>query len=534
MDGLAIAASLGEWERAVLGASIRAVYQPEHETIVLHLFARKNLRLLVSPGTAAIHLTELDLPNPTRPSPFVMLLRKHLQGGRIIAVHQEGWDRAVTIEIERRQEEGLERSSLIAELLGIRGNLVLVRDGRVCGALRQDPRAATGAPYRPLPPQEKTNPEELAPTDLGAIVPGSEAQRTLVRQVDGVGRETARALFTRAESLEAGPLEERVLAAVRYVLSHVDAPRAEYDPDTRFAAFFPLLPPRESAASFSAALDRAFADRHESEHDDAQATTIQAGLSRAAAKRERTLVELLAWLKEADRAESLQRQGDLVLTLRAEITRGEREATLVDPASGEAVSVPLDPRKSPIENAQALYERAKRLRRGRPIVERRKARMERELELLRESLGRLKRGEDPSEESVALIPVSRKWRRPPPATSPRVCQILGYTVQVGKSAAQNDALLREARPDDLWLHAKGVSGSHVIVRRHDRGPIPAAVVEEAARLAARFSKAKEDKWVEVVYASAKYVRKPKGARAGLVIVAQEDTLTVDPRGGETV
>ncbi len=534
MDGLAIAASLAEWQRAAVGASIRAVYQPERETIILHLFARKNLRLLVSPGTAAIHLTELDLPNPTRPSPFVMLLRKHLRGGRIIAIRQEGWDRAVTIEVERLQEEGLERSSLIAELLGIRGNLIFVRDGSVCGALRQDPRAATGSPYGPLPRQVKLSPEKLESPALGAIATGPEGERALVAQVDGVGRDTARALLTRAQTLGVGPLEDRVLAALRFVLSHVTAPQAQYDPTTRFAAFFPLLPPREGAASFSTALDRAYADRHELEQDDAQTTTIQAGLSRAAAKRERTLAALVAWLKEAERAESLQRQGDLVLTLRAQIARGEREATLVDPASGEAVRVLLDPRKSPIENAQALYERAKRLRRGRPIVERRKARLERELQLLRESLDRLERGEEPSEESVALIPPSRARRRPPPTTSPRVCQILGYSVQVGKSAAQNDALLREANPDDLWLHAKGVSGSHVIVRRQNRGPIPAAVVEEAARLAARFSKAKGNKRVEVTYAPVKYVHKPKGARAGLVIVAREDTLTVDLGGGEPV
>jgi predicted ribosome quality control (RQC) complex YloA/Tae2 family protein len=531
MDGLAIAASLREWERAVLGASVRTIYQPEHETFVLHLFARKNLRLLVSPAAAAIHLTELDLPNPTRPSPFVMLLRKHLRGGRIVAVCQAGRERAVTVEIESRREEGPERVSLTAELVGVRGNLILARDGRVLGALRPDPRAMIGSVYQPLPQQAKLDPLLVSADNLAAIPLESEGPRALVRTLDGVGKETARSILVRARSLGEGSLEERTVEALQFVLSHVGASRPQYDPKARFASFFPLLPPEESAASFSAALDRAFADRHESNQDDAEAGKIQAGLARAVARRERTLAALVAWLDEAGQAESLKRQGDLVLTLRAEIRQGEHEVALCDPANGEEVLVPLDPRKNPIENAQALYERAKKLRRGRPIVERRMTRARRELKLLNENLARLERGEEPSEESLALIPASRAKRRLPPVTSPRVAQVHGYTVQVGKSAAQNDTLLREARPDDLWLHAKGVSGSHVIVRQRGRAPIPAEVVEEAARLAARFSRARGETRVEVVYTPVKYVHKPKGARPGLVIVAQEDTLTVDPQGG---
>jgi predicted ribosome quality control (RQC) complex YloA/Tae2 family protein len=526
MDGLAIAASLKEWERHVLGASIRAVYQPERETFVLHLFAGKDVRLLVSPGEAAIHLTELDLPYPTKPSPFVMLLRKHLRGGRIVAVDQQGWERAVTIAVERRSEQGLERSLLVGELVGVRGNLILLRSEHVLGALRPDPRAEPGSPYQPLSGQGKLHPERLAATDLAGVAPSPDGCRALVRLVDGVGKETARAVLARAEALEAGAFEERVLGAFRFVLGHVSAPRAEYDPGTRVASFFPLLPPGEPAPSFAAALDRAFTDRHESEHESEETGTLQAGLSRAAAKRERTLAKLAEWLREADSAETLRRHADLILTGRGEIPHGAREAALRDLATGELVTVALDPRKSAIENAQALYEKAKRLRRGRPIVERRKGRIERDLALLRGALACLAEGKELDEEAIALIPRSRRVRREPPPASPRVYRVLGHTVQVGKDASQNDLLLREASPDDLWLHAKGVSGSHVIVRQRGREKIPPEVVEEAARLAARFSKAKGERRVEVTCTPVKYVRKPKGARAGLVIVTREDTLTV--------
>jgi len=105
MDGLAIATSITEAKEAIVGAVIRTIYQPEFATFVLHLFAGKNLRLLLSSGRATLHLTGLDLAYPQSPSLFAMLLRKHLWAGRIVDIEQSGWDRIVTLTVERRQEE---------------------------------------------------------------------------------------------------------------------------------------------------------------------------------------------------------------------------------------------------------------------------------------------------------------------------------------------------------------------------------------------------------------------------------------------
>ncbi|RLE38884.1 DUF814 domain-containing protein [Candidatus Acetothermia bacterium] len=104
----------------------------------------------------------------------------------------------------------------------------------------------------------------------------------------------------------------------------------------------------------------------------------------------------------------------------------------------------------------------------------------------------------------------------------------GYLVEVGKSALENDSLLKRARPDDLWFHAKGVPGAHVVVRRQGREEIPREVIEQAARLAAGASKARDEPKVEVSYTAVKHVRKPKGAPPGLVILDREETITVAP------
>ena len=113
MDGLAIAASLQE-VRAAEGGFLRSIYQPTRSAFVLHVFAGRNRRILLAPRHAAIHVTELGLANPPEPSSFVMLLRRHLRGGRILAVRQRGWDRVVTFDIERREGRAQQDHPLVS------------------------------------------------------------------------------------------------------------------------------------------------------------------------------------------------------------------------------------------------------------------------------------------------------------------------------------------------------------------------------------------------------------------------------------
>ena len=528
MDGLAIAASLIELRPAVTDGLIRQIYEPRRGTFVFHLFAGRDVRLLLSPREAAIHLTQLDFPYPKTPSPFVMLLRKHLRGGKIIGVQQGGWERVVSLEVERRAAEGAEQFAVVVELLGVRGNLILLKDDNVVAGWRADPRVTSGSTYRPLPSQQKLDPKEVSAPDLAAILQEEDPERAMVRRIDGVGRPTARAILDRAKvNPERVPLEQRVLHALTTAVARVEESQPEYDTVARRASYFELLPRGEPSESLGAALDQEYSARHESSQVDSEQATVRADLSRATAKRERTISRLWEWLAEADSADTLSYHADLIMTYHSELSRGTAEATLTDPATGKPVKIPLDPRRSPVENAQALYKRARRLRRGRPIVQRRLVRIERELAVLQEGLAALEEGRTPGAEVVSMIPSTAPHSVPVSLTASRVFQVDGYAVEVGKDATQNDALLRKARPDDLWLHAKGVPGSHVIVRRQGRSDIPIAVIEKAARLAALYSKARAEKRVEVSTALAKHVRKPKGSPPGLVILFQEDTLTVE-------
>ncbi len=243
MDGLAIAASITEAKEAILGAVIRTIYQPEFATFVLHLFAGRNLRLLLSPGKATIHLTGLDLAYPQSPSPFVMLLRKHLRGGRIVDIEQSGWDRVVTLTVERRQDEEKRTFRLVVELLRVRGNLILLRSDRVVAALRSHQRVVPGEVYQPLPSQDKIDPAKITRELLEEALDQEEPIRALVHRVDGIGRRTAEALIARTRA--DGASADEIMEGLSLLLERVKDPRAEVDLATNWAAFFPLTPPGE-------------------------------------------------------------------------------------------------------------------------------------------------------------------------------------------------------------------------------------------------------------------------------------------------
>ena len=521
MDGLAIAAALTEIHRVASNASIRMIYQPDQWTFIVHLFAGKEWRLLISPRAARIHLTQLDLPYPQMPSPFTMLLRKHLRGGRITAITQDGWERVVRIVVIRRTADGMSNLELIAELIGVRGNLVLVRDDRVIAAMRADPRIKPGEVYQPLPPQDKLDPREVSAQVLSEVLATDDPTRTLVNRIDGIGKDTARAIM----SYKSDP--QVVSAHIAEIVSHVSAPIGCYDPGSGTAYFFPVGD-CETYASFSAALDQEYAAAHESGDFDRERRSLRLRLERALARRRRTLDKLVRWLEEAKREDTLRYYADLIMIHLNDLSRGMTQATLIDPQTETTVQIPLNPRLGPIENAQALYERAKRLHRGRPRVEARKRRLEQEISLLENGLNAIATGAPPPEAAVSLIPTpttrGKSQLRP---TAPRTYRIDGYTIEVGKNAAQNDALLRQARPNDLWLHAVDLPGAHVIIHRRDKEEIPHAVIEQAARLAARFSKGAKEPRVAVHVTPVKYVRKPKGAPPGLVILTRADTLMVN-------
>ena len=524
MDGLAIAASLSEVRAAAEGGFLGAIHRPARGTIVLRISAGGKLRVLISPRQATIHLTELTLPNPRQPDPFVMSLRRHVRGGRITAVRQWGLDRVVAFDIDRRIGRRIRRFELVAELTGVRGNLLLLEDGTVIGSAHRDRRNCPGSSYTALRPQPKQDPRQISTEDLASLLDAEDAARALAASVDGVGRHTAEDLLRGLDGLEKIEQAVAVHAALRTVLSHVTDPIGCALPDEDRASFYPLPGAIRTYPRFGQALD-AISAAAMPEPYETDRKPIREQIRRSIARRRRTLEKLADWLDTAEGADRLQFLADLLMIHQSDIPPGAETVELLDPATDEAEGIRLLPQLTAIENAQRMYERAKRLRRGRPHVALRIERLEKEVRILETALTAMDEGRPIDDRAAALLPGKPPV---PPKALPSLhrVDVDGFAVLIGRNARDNDRLLREAAPNDLWLHAKGFAGSHVIIKRGGRNEIPDAVVRRAARLAAEHSKASGERHVEVVVAEAKHVRKPKGAPPGLANVAQCATLTV--------
>jgi len=525
MDGLAIAASLTEVRKAAEGGFVRSIYEPLRGTLIVHVYAEgETRRILIAPRRAAIHVAKLELPNPATPSRFAMLLRRRLGGGRIVAVTQRGWDRVVTIDVERRDGRTLRAYRLVAELVGIHGNLHLLEGERIVGSAYRDRRNPPGATYAPVPSQQRLDPKRLSAEGLAAHLQGRPAAAALARAVDGVGRQTAEDLLRAAGDHAADRLAEAIVAELRRLVERVEAPRGHLLPEEGRATFYPVFASTPTGGTFGEALDATAGGIQAGEDGEHEVDQIE----RAIAARRRTLGKLRDWLDGAADADRLQGIGDLLMIHHREIPAKAERAVLTDPRTGREETIALAPSLGAIENAQRFYERAKRLRRGRPHVRSRICRVEEEIGALERAVIAREAGEPIADEAAALL-----RRRRPPAAAPEGKQEAarleheGFTILVGRSAKENDRLLRDARPDDLWLHAKGHAGAHVVVRRGGRREIPRAVIEQAARLAAERSRGRGERRVEVLVTEAKHVRKRKGAAAGLANVLEGDTLTID-------
>jgi len=528
MDGLSIAASLAEFVPRIIGSTIRTVYQPDKAQFVLHLFSGEDIKLVIDLGEAGVHTTQRDIENPATPSSFVMLLRKYLRGGRVVALDQSGSDRVVTLDVARR--EGAEQIScqLIAELVGMRGNLHLIMDGVLVRSLRSDHRNSVGHPYVQLPSQDKCEPSDVTVSLLEGWLADEVPREVLPRKIEGMGRVTATDLL--AGSI-GDDLALELSIRLKELLSFVSSPQPHVTEDESRATFYPLPPPAIPVSSFQEASDRV-AVRSPQGKQPPKDSLLQE-LKRAVRKKERTIEKLLDWLENSTQADVWQSQADLLMTFQSDIARGESSATVTNPLDDRELIISLDPSMSAVENAQSLYKRAKRIRRGYPHVHARLKRLRHDLSLLQRAQEARQHGEAVESEILELLPNRNKKTIPPRRTLPfRQFEVDGFHIWMGKSARENDALLRAASPNDVWMHAKDHAGSHVVVRTRGQERIPDAVLQSAARLAALHSKAKSERRVEVTMTQVKNVRKPKGAPAGLVNVRKMGTLTVELTEGE--
>lgn len=272
-------------------------------------------------------------------------------------------------------------------------------------------------------------------------------------------------------------------------------------------------------------------------------------LVRARSKLDRRVAAVVGDLERIDAALASAAQATAFVAEAGRVPRGAREMSVVDAATGETLTMKLDPARSARDELDRVFRRARRLKLGRGVAERRLVEAERAKATLLDqgaalqaldltSDGALERLLGLAEQARAAAPrdfalaepktSARKTPRPKPRRPYRTfLGARGVPIFVGRGGADNDELtLRVARPQDLWLHAKGRAGAHVVVRLAKNASCPADVLVDAALLAAHFGGARGELTCEVQYTPRKYVRKPRGSPPGLVVVDREKVLVL--------
>ena len=565
MDGLTVGFAARELNRLLQGGRVDKITQPEHDTILMVIRAdgeNRRLLLCASPNNARCHLTNETYSNPLEPPALCMLMRKQLSGARVVSVRQVEGDRVVHVDLDAVNEMGdhvLRR--IVLEIMGRHSNLMLLdENGRILEATRHvSPdmsrvrQIQPGMAYLPPPAQGKLNPETITGDELLSRLQGMEPgrfSRAIADQVTGLSRPAAEELAFRVlapgeDWPERLPEACGRLADLLHRLPDMADPRLLTDEngDALDAFAFPYLSRdlglQKPFPTLGAALDACFSSRDARDRLNQRSASMLRMLKGQVERCEKKLAMQEEELASAERMEEYRRMGEAINASLYRLKKGMTEAVLPDwsDPEGGTVTVPLDIRLSPGQNAQKYFKKYQKARSARETAAVQRDKTLEELDYLEGMLLDLDKCsgesdlEDIRQELVRTgymkrVTNRRQQRQLPKSEPGRYLSADGIEILVGKNAAQNDRLTSSARPDEMWLHAKDMPGSHVIIRAE--GEIPAETMKQAALLAAWFSKGQHSSTVPVDYTRRRYVKKPSGAAPGKVIYTHHKTAYITP------
>jgi predicted ribosome quality control (RQC) complex YloA/Tae2 family protein len=555
-DALTLTAVRDELAPVLAEARIQKLVFLDELSLAFEAFApqvrRSNVLLSANLEQARVQrLRQLPGRGFERDSPFSLLIRKHLRNARIRAIQQPRLERVFELDCEQRDASGrVYTVTLIVEAMGRRSNLVLVdTDGSIMDAARRTPPSRNPrrpilphAPYTPPPPQDRLFPEELSAEAL-ATSDDVPFAKYLSSRIAGLSPLAAREIAFRAAgtvnvstaSVDWNRVASSARDFLRVIETHVWEPTVAFDEGERPLEYAPYelthLQRLQRFASISDAMEVYYA-RPVRRGDllAAERKALLAPLESAAHATERRIAGLARQLEQSQsERDSLRQAGETILAHQADIPAGATHYETFE----------LDPRLTAVENAQAYFARYRKAREAEERVPglledaRQASEYLSELRTLVEVADQMDAIRALRREVAAATGSRQSTSKRSEKSTPyrRVTLGDGWEALIGTSAEGNAAVTFDlARADDLWLHARGVPGAHVILRT-DGEPPPDAVLERAASLAAQHSAARASSGVEVDVTSRRYVKKIPGAQPGLVRYANERTVRVTPGTG---
>ncbi|NCB41058.1 MAG: fibronectin/fibrinogen-binding protein [Clostridia bacterium] len=563
-DGLFTGVITRQLNEELYGAKIEKIYQPEPEAILMQVYAngnRKKLFLNTSSTGASVYLTNRNFENPQDAPSFCMLLRKHLQSGRIVSVNQTQTERVIEFNIDTMNEMGFSvNKKLIAEIMGKHSNLILIdlATDRIIDSIKRISidvnryrQLLPGLTYVPPPTQHKldfwTSTEDDFRKSLSQT--GMDGPQAILSSIQGFGPTAAEELWLQ------GPTEQlasRLSALKSYLLADKSLCPAVYTDETKTPKdvhIFPLKTLFDSSKTKcfdkpGDALDYFFANRMQSNRVTQKNTNmmkdIQHILARLLLKKQRLLEDI----QEAEKADIQRLKGELLTANLHIVPPGAKSVIVKSYYDDTDVVIELDVRFSAAKNAQSYYKKYAKAKTAKKEKFIQLEEVQADVEYLESVLSLIPFSETYEElEAIHrelsdlgyIRPLKTKQKRSTLKAKPKIYKTEnGFEVRVGRNNTENDYLtFKLASKTDLWFHTKDIPGSHVVLFAENKKPEESDILNAAA-LAAYHSKAKNSENVPVNYTEIKHVKKLPESKPGMVTFINYKTIYVNPENKESI
>ena len=566
MDGLSLYSAMNELNKRLAGGKIDKIQQTDKEELLLMVRSLgQTHRLLINASAAdnRVQLTELKKQAPSEAPMFCMLLRKRIAGGKIVRFEQERLDRVLKISIETYNDLGdLSVFALYCELMGKHSNIILVNEkGVIVDAIKHVGLGMSsvrfvmpGLEYSAPPAQDKQDPSKASVDDfsMAMCMVGMSIAKALSNAFFGlspavaaqlVARYTDKTECTQLSEAEREELAERLTAFYADMAHGKEKASAVLNALGETEAVYPFAIAGGGIKlydSIGEALDSLYINNDRREWAKRHGASARKVLQNNIERCEKKLALYADALNSEEQMEKCRLYGELLTANLHSLKSGTDTAAVdnyyADPV--ERIAIPLDRQLPPGENAQRYYKKYQKLKAAREMAIVQREQTLSELNYLEGQLDNLTKCTAENELSELIEELKEqgyikrdkggKKKMKLAASKPmHFVSSTGADIYVGKNNRQNDELtLRFASPNDIWMHTKNIPGSHVIVKGASEQDT--ATMTEAALLAAYYSRARGSENVAVDYTPRKYVKKPAGAKPGMVIYTTNKTAYVTP------
>jgi len=559
-DGFVTKAVVDECNSLLKTGRISKIYQSTDSDILMQIRANgENRRLLISANLSfpRIHLTDQQWENPLEPPMFCMLLRKHCEGAIIEKISQVGMERIIHVDMRIRDELGdFKLRRLVVEIMGRHSNILLIDpeknmilDGihHVTPGVSRHRIVLPGRTYVAPPEQNKKNPllvnkeEFIHSLDFNR----GKIDKQLVEQYTGLSPLLAREIVYRAGLGGRDPLWssfEQIMEQVRTGDYHPQIVKGNEKNVFSIVDLTHVSGEKVTFSTISECIDRFYSGKAERDAVRQKALDLIRFTTNEIEKNKNKIQKLEAERTAALEADHYRLYGELLTAYMHQLKKGDAVAVVQNYYEEESqlVEIPMDPAKSPSENAQQYYKKYNKARNSLEFIEQQIGLANEEIDyfetiaqqLESASLSDLEEIREELVEGGYLRLRGRKNLKKKKNAKPvldRYVSSEGIELLVGKNNTQNEYLTnRLAASTDTWLHTKDIPGSHVVIRAKEFGE---ETLREAASLAAYFSKARGSNQIPVDYTLVKHVRKPAGAKPGFVIYDHQKTIYVNSNEG---